>query len=167
MLACAACLAGAAAASTPIPNAAVGSGSEPTAGGGIISGKPFVARYALAQLDISFDQLEIYLLPSKLACNDTFFAKPPFVVVTVDSAKAPLVVGRPSLENGVAFVQVDFHPPGSKYYSIQPGASITITRVDPKPGGMWHGRLTVKRQRSDGKVFSYSGTFAARWCGKD
>ena len=131
-------------------------------------GKSFSAHYAVALLDITFDQLEIYLLPKRVACNEVLFASPPFVQVTVDTQGAPLIIGHPSLQNGHAFVQVDFHPAGlSKYFAIQPGASITFTRADPARNGQWHGSLTVKRQTFEGHVFSYSGTFAAVWCGKD
>lgn len=164
----AAVLSPAAGAKTPIPAKAVGSGNEPTAGGGVMPGKSFTARYAVALLDISFDQVEIYLFPKHVACSDVLFTQPPYVAVTVDTHGSPLLVGKPSLQNGVAYVQVDFHPAtGSKYFAIQPGASITFTRVDPARNGVWHGSLTVKRQHFDGHVFSYSGTFAARWCGKD
>lgn len=111
-----------AAAKTPAPAKAAGSGAEPNAGGG----------------------------------------------VTVDTHGSPLLVGKPSLQNGVAYVQVDFHPAkGTKYFAVQPGASVTLTHVDPAKTGVWHGSLTVKQQRFEGHVFSYSGTFAARWCGKD
>jgi hypothetical protein len=158
----------AASAKTPIPAKAAGSGNEPTAGGGVMPGKPFTARYAIAQLDISFDQVEIYLFPKRVACSDVAFTQPPYVAVTVDTHGSPLLIGRPSLQNGEAYVQVDFHPAtGNKYFAIQPGASITFTRVDPARNGVWHGSLTVKRQHFEGHVFSYSGTFAARWCGKD
>jgi hypothetical protein len=161
-------LAAPAAAKTPIPTKAAGSGNEPTAGGGVMPGKAFVARDAVALLDISFDQVEIYIFPKHVACSDVLYTQPPYVDVTVDTHGSPLLVGKPSLQNGVAYVQVDFHPAtGSKYFAIQPGASITFTRVDPAKTGVWHGSLTVKRQRFDGHVFSYSGTFAARWCGKD
>lgn len=157
-----------AAAKTPVPAKAAGSGAEPTAGGGVMPGKPFVARDADAVLDISFDQIEIYIFPKRVACSDVIYTQPPYVVVTIDTHGSPLLVGKPSLQNGVAYVQVDFHPAtGSKYFAIQPGASVTLTHVDPAKAGVWHGSLTVKKQRFDGHVFSYSGTFAARWCGKD
>jgi hypothetical protein len=161
-------LAAAAFASTPIPTSPQGSGSEPTAGGGSMLGQNFTARYAIAQLDIDFNQLQIYVFQKPVACNDVFFAATPYVAVTVDTAAKPIIVGHPALQNGVSFVQVDFHPAqSSKFYSIQPGASITITKVDPSKNGIWHGRLSVKRQRLDGGTFAYSGTFAAHWCGKD
>lgn len=164
----AALLSPAANAKTPLPTKAQGSGNEPTAGGGVMPGKPFTARYALAVLDISFDQIEIFLFPKKVACSDVNFATPPYVAVTVDTHGAPILVGKPSLQNGSAFVQVDFHPAkSSKYYAIQPGASITFTHIDPKLNSLWHGSLTVKKQQFERHTFSYSGTFAAVWCGKD
>jgi hypothetical protein len=131
-------------------------------------GKSFIAHYAVALLDISFDQIQIFLFPKRVACNDVAFADPPYVAVTVDTSGAPLLVGRPALQNGHAFVQVDFHPAtGGKYFAIQPGASITFTRVDPAHNSLWHGSVTVKRQHFEGHLFSYSGTFSARWCGKN
>jgi len=167
-LAVAAAVVPAALASTPLPAKPQGSGNEPTAGGGTMAGKPFAAHDALAVLDVSFDQLEIYLFPAKVACNGIFFADPPYVEVTVDTDGSPILVGRPSLQNGKAFVQVDFHPAGStKYYAIQPGASITFTSVSPARSSVWHGSLSVGKQRFEGQEFSYSGTFAATWCGKD
>ncbi|MGZ4355040.1 MAG: hypothetical protein ACXVZ4_16020, partial [Gaiellaceae bacterium] len=57
----AAVLASGAGAKTPLPAKPQGSGNEPTAGGGVMPGAPFTARYALAVLDISFDQIEIFL----------------------------------------------------------------------------------------------------------
>jgi len=166
--AAAALLAPAALAKTPIPTKAQGSGSEPTAGGGVMPGTPFAAHDAVVQLDISFDQIQVSLFPKKVACNAVAFASPPYVAVTVETQGAPILVGKPSLQNGSAFVQVDFHPAkSSTYYAIQPGASVTFTHVDPKIGSTWHGSVTVKRQTFEGHVFSYSGTFAALWCGKD
>lgn len=161
-------LASAAFAKTPLPTKIEGAGSEPTVGGGVMPGGSFNAHYAIALLDISFNQIEIYLFPKRVACNAVLFANPPFVQVTVDTDGSPLMVGRPSLQNGRAFVQVDFHPAAiNKYFAIQPGASITLTRVNPARNSTWHGRLTVKRQHFEGHLFSYSGTFAAHWCGRD
>jgi hypothetical protein len=168
LAAAAALLAVPAGAKTPIPAKQTGAGSEPTAGGGVIAGQSFRAGYAVALLDVSFDQVEVYLFPKRVACSDVLFANPPYVVVTVDSNGAPMIVGHPSLQNGRAYVQADFHPAtGSKYYAIQPGVSITFTRIDPARNGVWHGSLTVKRQHFEGHLFAYAGTFAAHWCGKD
>ncbi len=161
-------LSASAVAKTPLPKRPEGSGSELTGGAGVIAGTPFRARYALALLDISFDQVEIYLFPKPVACRDVVFATPPYIDVTVDTQDAPLLVGRPSLQDGHAFVQANLHPPtGNKYYALQPGVSITFTRIDTSTRGVWHGRLTIRHQRFEGRVFSFKGTFAARWCGRD
>ena len=169
LLAVAAALAASTAyASTPLPTRAQGNGNEPTAGGGVMPGGRFAAHYALAALDSSFDQIELFLFPKKVACSDVAFTSPPYVAVTVDTHGASMRVGRPSLQNGQAFVQADFHPAkSSKYYAIQPGASITFTHVDPKRNSVWHGRVTVEKQQFEGRTFSYNGTFAAPWCGRD
>jgi hypothetical protein len=161
-------LASSAAAKTPVPSRPEGKGSEPTAGAGLIAGAPFHPRDALALLDISFDQVEIYLFPRRVACSDVLLANPPYLEVTVDTNGSPLIVDHPSPQNGRAFVQADFHPgTGNKYYGIQPGVSITFTRIDTSRRGVWHGQLTIRRQRFKGRLFSYKGTFAARWCGRD
>ena len=156
-------------AKTPLPTKAQGSGNEPTAGGGVMPGTPVVARYALVVLDISFDQIELYLFPKKVACNDVNFATPPFVDVIVETQGAPILIGKPSLQNGHAFVHAEFHPTttGSKYFALQLGSLIAFTHVDPKIGSLWHGTLTVKKQTFEHHTFSYNGTFAAVWCGKD
>ena len=57
-------------------------------------GKSFSAHYAVALLDTSFDQIEIYLFPKRVACSDVAFANPPYVVVNVDTHGSPLLVGR-------------------------------------------------------------------------
>ena len=161
-------LASSAVAKTPIPTAPAGSGNEPTAGGGTVAGQNFKARYADVLLDVSFDQLQVYLFPKRVACSDVAFASAPYVEITVDTNGAPIRVGRPSVANGTAFVQVDFHPSkGGGDFAIQPGVSVTFTKVDPKHNALWHGRLTVKKQRFQGKQYSYNGTFAATWCGKN
>jgi NADH:ubiquinone oxidoreductase subunit 3 (subunit A) len=156
-------------AKTKLPTKAQGSGNEPTAGGGVMPGKPFAAHYALVVLDISFDQIELFLFPKKVACSDVNFATPPFVDVIVETQGAPILIGKPSLQNGHAFVQAEFHPTttGSKFFALQLGSLITFTHVDPKIGSVWHGTLTVKKQTFEHHTFSYDGTFAAVWCGKD
>jgi NADH:ubiquinone oxidoreductase subunit 3 (subunit A) len=81
----AALVAPAANAKTQLPTKAQGSGNEPTAGGGVMPGKPFTAHYALVVLDVTFDQIELFLFAKKVACSDVNFATPPFVDVIVAS----------------------------------------------------------------------------------
>ena len=95
-------LAQSAAATTPLPPKAEGSGSEPTAGAAVMPGTPFTAHYAIAQLDISFDQIEIFLFAKQVACNEVAFAPPPYLEVTLDTHGKPMIVGHPSLANGIA-----------------------------------------------------------------
>jgi hypothetical protein len=155
-------------AKTPIPTSAEGSGSEPTAGGGLFAGQSFKAGFADAVLDISFDQLEVFIFPKKVACSDIPFESPPYLEVTVDTDGTPIRVGSPSLANGKAFVQADFHPAkGGGDYAIQPGVSVIFTKVDPAHDSLWHGKLAVSDQHFQGHEFSYDGTFAATWCGKN
>jgi len=151
-------------AKTPLPSKPQGSGNEPTTGGGIMSGKPFKTVWAAASPDYDSSDVAIYLLSHKTTCNQLFFAAVPFVKVHIHTEGTPLLIGKPSLSNGRDFVQADFHPPGNTFYGIQPNTSITFTRVDTTKNGVWHGRLTVKKQTSSGHVFAYSGTFAAQWC---
>ncbi len=153
----------AAAAKTPLPAKPQGSGNEPTAGGGIVSGKPFRAAWAAASPD-SFGDVAVYLLAHKTTCDQLFFAKTPYLKVHVHTEGTALPIGKPALQNGRDYVQVDFHPPGPKYYALQPGVQIVFTRVAPTKGGVWHGSLSVKKQTFEGHVFSYAGTFAAQWC---
>lgn len=153
----------AAAAKTPLPAKPQGSGSEPTAGGGIVSGKPFRAVWAAAEPD-SFGDVAFYLLAKKTACDQLFFATAPYIKVHIHTEGTPLPIGKPALANGRDYVQADFHPPGPKYYAIQPGVQVVFTRVDTTKHGVWHGSLTVKKQTFEGHVFSYAGTFAAQWC---
>lgn len=151
--------------STPLPAKPSGNGTEPTAGGGTMAGKPFAPHAALAVFDISFKDIQIYLLTKPAQCSDLFFVNPPYIKVNVDTGGKPLAAG--GTISGDGSVQVDFHPPGPKYYGIQPSASVTFTRIDPNANGVWHGHLVVKRQQFEGKTFAYDGTFAARWCGHD
>src|ERR1700690_1267642 len=85
-------LASSAVAKTPIPTATAGNGSEPTAGGGTVAGQSFKAGYADVLLDISFDQLQVYLFPKRVACIDVAFATAPYVEITVDTDGAPIRV---------------------------------------------------------------------------
>ena len=48
---------------------------------------------------------------------------------------------------------------------FQPGVSIVFTRIDTARNGLWHGRISVPRQKYTGKVYALRGTFAAGWCG--
>lgn len=155
-------LASAAAAKTPYPPKAAGSGTEATAGSGTGAGASFSPRFALATYD--GEHYVLYLTPKPVTCANAVFTKPPYLTVTIVGS-APLVVGKQTPNSGSsAFVQVDFFVGPTHYYAVQPKVVLVLTRVGT---GVWHGRLTVPTTHFEGKTFAFTGTFAARWCGKD
>jgi hypothetical protein len=154
-------------AKTPLPGKAQGSGTERTAGVGTIGGKPFRAVSAIAQYATPGGDIYIYIFgkPVANACRVVSYADAPYVWVWLHTEGTPPVVGRPSRSNGRDVVQVNFVLQGH-YVAVQPGVRLVLTRVDPKPNGLWRGRLTVNKTFLSGKTYAYSGTFAARWCGR-
>lgn len=165
-LVAAAVLAAGAAAKTPLPAKPEGAGAEPTAGGGVMSGAPIRPRYAVIEYDALGNDLYLYLSPEPVACSGMLgYDRAPFVWVIVHTEGTPPRVGKPSLSNGRDIVQVNFTFK-DHYVSATPGVTLVFTRIDPKRSSVWHGRLTVKKLSYQGHPYSYSGTFAARWCGK-
>jgi hypothetical protein len=157
-------LAASALARTPLPSKAQGSGAEPTAGGGIVAGAPFAARSAIARYDTASGDIYVYLFKRQAGCHLVSFSDAPYVWVWIHTEGTPLDVGRPMRTSGTTrFAQVNFVL-ADHYVAVQPGVRLTFTRVDPAKGSLWHGRLVVARTTYKGKVFSYNGTFAARWC---
>ena len=152
-------------AKTPLPSKAQGTGKEPTAGGGVVASVPFPARSAIAQYDTSSGDLYVYLFKKKAGCHLVSFSDAPYVWAWIHTEGTPLDVGRPMRTSGTSrFVQVNFvlH---DHYIAVQPGVRLTFTHIDPAKGSLWHGRLIVAKTTNKGKLYSYNGTFAARWCG--
>jgi hypothetical protein len=154
-------------AKTPLPAKPYGAGKEPTAGGGTIGGKPFHAVSAVAQYDVPGGDIYIYVFAKRVTdpCRIVSYGDAPYVWTWLHTEGTPPVVGKPSRSNGHDVVQVNFVLHGH-YVAVQPGVKLVLTRVDSRRGGVWHGRLTVKKQTLNGKAYAYSGTFAARWCAK-
>ena len=131
-----------------------------------MAGTPFQARYAIAGSTSRSTRWRCPL-PEAGRLQQGHFATPPFVAVTVETQGAPILIGRPSLQNGHASVQAEFHPTttGSKYFALQPGA---LDRVHPRRSSS---EQPVARnpdgEAADlrGQPFSYTGTFAARGAG--
>jgi hypothetical protein len=152
---------------TPFPPPTAGRGAEPTAGRGLGAGVVFQPRYAIATYEPIGGHYIIYLTDKPLPCTQTYLAEPPYLTVSIITGNSPLVVGAPSLQRPeLHFVQTDFYVSATHYYAVQPGVTLVLTRVDPRPGALWHGRLTVPLTHFEGKTFSFAGTFAARWCGR-
>jgi hypothetical protein len=151
---------------TPLSAKPQGSGGEPTAGGGMIGGKPFHPVSAIAQYDVPGGDIYIYIFGKRIssACQVISYADAPYVWVWLHTEGTPPVIGSPWRSNGREFVQVNFVLQGH-YVAVQPGVRLVLTRIDPHRNGVWHGQLTVKAVEQ-GKAYAYAGTFAARWCGK-
>ena len=151
-------------AKTPLPTKPQGAGKEPTAGGGVVAGVPFRAVSAIAQYDASGD-LYVYLFKKRTGCHLVSFSDAPYVWVWIHTEGTPLDVARPMRTSGTSrFVQVNFVL-SDHYIAVQPGVRLTFTHIAPAKGTLWHGRLVVAKTTNKGKLFSYNGTFAARWCG--
>jgi hypothetical protein len=158
----------AAGAKAPFPPPTGGSGAEPTGGSGVGAGVAFRPHYGIATYEPISGTYVIYLTSKPLPCARTYLAQPPYLTVTIVTDGSPLVVGTASLQRGSAdFVQTDFYVSTTHYYAVQPGVKLVLTHVDAKPKSEWHGRLTVPQTRFEGKTFSFSGTFAAGWCGRE
>jgi hypothetical protein len=154
-------LAGAAAAKTPYPPKAAGSGTETTGGTGVGAGLTFAPKFALATYD--GEHYVLYLTPKAVTCANDVFAKPPYLTVTIVGS-APLVAGKPTPNTGASsFVQVDFVVGPTHYYAVQPKVVLVLTHIGTDT---WHGHVTVPTTHYQGKTFAFSGTFAAHWCGK-
>jgi len=153
---------------TPYPPPNQGNGTEPTAGVGRGAGLTFRPHYAIATYNGISASYVLYLTQKPVACKHAYLATVPYLTVSIVTRGSPLVVGRPSLQRGNKnFVQLGFYVARTHYYSIQPGVRLVLTRVTAKRDALWHGRLTVPKTRITGAAsFSFSGTFAARWCGR-
>ena len=159
--------AGVAVAKVPFPPPTAGTGTEPTAGSGTGAGVVFRPRYGIATYEPISGSYVIYLTDKPLPCTRTYLATPPYLTVSIVTAGSPLVVGKPSLQQpDKSFVQTDFYVSTTHYYAVQPGVKLVLTRIDAKPKALWHGRLTVPLTHFEGKTFSFTGTFAAGWCGR-
>jgi hypothetical protein len=158
---------GPASSKTPFPPPTGGAGAEPTSGSGTGAGVVFRPRYAIATYEPVGGDYVIYLTSKPLPCARTYLAAPPYLTVSIVTGGSRLVVGAPSLQRpGADFVQTDFFVSTIHYYAVQPGVKLILTRIDAKPKALWHGRLTVPSTHFEGKTFSFTGTFAASWCGR-
>jgi hypothetical protein len=160
------------AAAPPYPAQHQGAGREPTAGTGTFAGTRFVPRSAVVDYEIGLSccpsktigEINVFMFErSGVTCGTLEAAKSPrFFSYTVetDGRKAP--VGR--VVPASFFQQASFNVVGLTT-GFQPGVSIVFTRIDTARAGVWHGRISVPRQRYSGKIYALAATFAARWCG--
>ena len=151
------------------PRLREGSGKQLTFGGGVVAGKPYVARTAIVLWSRRWNTLTLYLLRQravKCASLNQQTAKPgQFVEIHVTS-KPQVPLGRRVAHAQVAFITVSPKPNTPAHVAgLRTGARLLFTRIDTFRGGVWHGIFKVpQRTYGDGKQYGYNGTFAAHWC---
>ncbi len=155
-------------AAAPFPSQQAGSGAEPTAGRGSFGGVPFHARSAAIQWDGTARTLTLYLFGRPdVRCSGLHRAvairrgRSVQVLVTRRAAKLP--IDRAIGDRFVRFVK-RFGATDVEIQLVQQRVGLRFTRIDTRPGGVWHGRLDVTPRVLNEKRYSYAGTFAARWC---
>jgi hypothetical protein len=151
------------------PRLRVGIGAEPTRGGGVIAGAEYVTRSSMIAWNRRVNSLTLYLLSRRSVTCSTLrrvAAKPGHLVQVHVTSRPSVAVGTPVADAQVAFITVFRNPKiPTKIAGLREGAKLTFTRVNTYPGGVWHGVFQVpQRVYGDGKVYGYSGTFAAKWC---
>jgi len=153
---------------TSFPIQRVGSGKEPTAGGGSFGGAAFAARSAAIQWDANARILMLYLfeLPGVQCSNlhrTVAVRRGRSVQVLVARRAVKLPVGRTLRDVFVRFTR-RFGATDVENQLVQQRVQLRFTRINTHRGGTWHGRLDVAPRSLEGKRYSYAGTFAARWC---
>lgn len=146
-----------------------GLGDEPTSGGGVVAGDRYVTHAAVVAWNRKWNSLTLYLLwRRRVTCGTLpLTIKRPGHLIQVHVTSEPRVnVGRPVADPQVAFLTIYRNPKVPTHIAgLKHGAQLRFTRVDSYPGGVWHGVFQVPRRvYGDGKLYGYSGTFAAKWC---
>jgi hypothetical protein len=151
------------------PHIKLGSGKEPTSGGGVLAGYPYITRSAVVAWNEHFDTLTLYLIRGDRVTCATLkrvITKPGHLIQVYVTNQPHVSVNQQVIDPQVAFLTI-FKDPNipTQVAGLKNGARLMFTRVNTYPGGVWHGIFKVpQRLYGDGKVYGYSGTFAARWC---
>ena len=148
------------------PEQRAGSGEETTTGGGLFAGSPYRARSAVIRWNGRINSLDLYLFRERIGSCAAFerAVTEPGRVVQIGVARGPvrLRVGSPVRRALAQFVTQRPAPPPAIVFARP--VRLFFTRIDTARGSVWHGRVAVERRRVDGALYSYEGTFAARWC---
>jgi hypothetical protein len=151
------------------PHVRAGTGQQPTSGGGFVAGDRYVARTAAVAWSRKTNDLTLYLIWRKRVSCATLrqvITMPGHLVQVHVTDKPHVAVRTPVGNPQVAFLTIFRNPKvPTRIAGLRQGARLTFTRVDSYPGGVWHGYFAVpKKVYGDGKLYGYSGTFAAKWC---
>jgi hypothetical protein len=150
------------------PRIRQGAGNQPNAGGGVVAGDKYVTRAAVIAWNRKFGDLTLYLLWRKRVSCATFrhtITRPGHLIQVHVTDRPRASVGRVANPQ-VAFLTIFRNPKvPTRIAGLKFGAHLRFTRVDSYPGGVWHGTFRVPRHYyGDGRLYGYSGTFAAKWC---
>jgi hypothetical protein len=78
-----------------------------------------------------------------------------------------LEAGQPITGSGPLRLVVGFAARGGAATAdVDDRVDLRVTRIDTRPGAVWHGALEVPARTVRGARFAFDGTFAARWCGR-
>lgn len=151
------------------PRLRIGSGNQSISASGFVAGDAYVLRAAVVSWNRKFNVLTLYLLWRRNVTCGTLrnvIAKPGHLIQVYVTGEPRVNVGRPMADPQVAFLTVYRDPTTPMHVAgLKHGASLTFTRVDTYPGGVWHGLFEVPRRvYGDGKLYGFKGTFAAKWC---
>lgn len=146
-----------------LPDVAVGSGNEPTAGVGRIAGAPFHPVSALVFDTTLGPEVDIYGRHER--CNDIegvvngSLGPAPYISVT------ELLTGRPNsippVNHAISGETVDYSVGNSGVVDAT-SPRVVFTRIDTRSGGVWHGSVSSVDPVNG---YDFTGTFAGAWCG--
>jgi hypothetical protein len=163
----AAAVAAAAHAALPLPRDPAGGGSEPTAAQAVVYGHDVRIRSAVVWYD-GFGDVSILLSPDPTTCASIAARRTgTYVVAWVHSTGPVIQAGQPVDGSGPLRLVVGFSARGgAETADVDDRVELRVTRIDTRPGAVWHGALQVPARMVDGSRFAFTGTFAARWCGR-
>lgn len=154
---------------TSFPRLRLGTSLLITSGGGLAAGDAYYPRAAVVAWNRRWNSLTLYLLLSRGVTCGTLrrvITRPGHLIQVFVTSKPRVYVGRPMADPQVAFLTIHRNPNVPEHVAgLKHGAQLTFTSVDSYPGGVWRGVFQVPfRIYSDGKLYGYKGTFAAKWC---
>jgi hypothetical protein len=151
------------------PQIRLGGGKEPNAGGGVVAGDRYVTRNAVIAWNRKWNNLTLYLLWRRQVTCTTLrstITKPGHLIQVHVTDRPRVPLDRTVTNSQVAFLTIFRNPRiPTKIAGLKQGARLKFTRIDSYRGGVWHGTFSVPRKvYGDGRLYGYSGTFAAKWC---
>jgi len=143
---------------------AIGSRAPSGPAAGILVGQPFTTASAIAERDF-YGDVNVYLFTRQRGCGTVSAIDKPYVWISIDSGGRGLKLGTAmSSGNGTRVAANVAYASGTTL--LGEGVSITLTQRDPHIGSLWRGSVRIISSVRAGVTDVFSGSFAARWCGK-